>query len=173
MAALHRAEGKREIGDDRAAGVACRRIDAGWEIERDDEGAPAARRFDRRHGAGDRSSRLPRRPGAEQAVDDDCLATACILGLYEWQRERSLRHRIGSLGGNALDDADGNTGGRQRACENPGVATIVARPREHSYPAAEPAVQSKRELGRRGGSGTLHQRARWNAAANRRRVTRR
>src|SRR5439155_15207430 len=105
MTALRRAEGERGIGDHRAAGVPCRRIDAGWEIERDDEGAPAARRFDRRHGVGDRTSRLPRRAGAEEAVDDDCLPAASIVGLYEWQRERSLRHRIGSLAGNALDDA--------------------------------------------------------------------
>ena len=47
------------------------------------------------------------------------------------QRERALGDRVGRLRLDGFDDADGNAGCGERARDDPRVAAIVARAREH------------------------------------------
>ena len=112
--------------------------------------------------AGDFTSRRAARPGTEQRIDHDALASARLLR-HHALRERALGLRVLGLGGYDLVDGHANTGGGQRAREDPSIAAVVARAGKHDDAVVEQVRQTPHDLGRSRRTRALHQRARGNS----------
>ena len=142
--------------------------------------AAPARRFARTDGPSDLAPRRAARSGAEQSVDDDSFAAVARLiqcddrALAELlDCERSFGAGIGRSRSDRLDDADARPGRVERARDDPRVAAVVPRAREHQDAGVEPIHVAERDLGGSGGAGALHERARGHTGGDRRGVARR
>ena len=175
--ALHRAKGEREISDDRAGRFAGDYFGSRREIERDDGGAALASVRDGVRGVRDRTTQRTGGPGAQQGVDHDRFTACHVAGAAPFgdrnvrQRERPLGNGIGRLRTGGLDHAHWDAAGSEGSRDDPSVAAVVSRAGEDDHTAMQAITIPKRDLRRRGGPCTLHERTRRNARRDRCTVT--
>jgi len=84
---------------------------------------------------------------------------------------RALGARVVCSGVDNFRHADANTGGCEGVGDDPRVAAVVSRTREHGHTASELTGIAVRDLGGRRRTGTLHERARWCAIVDGRTVS--
>jgi hypothetical protein len=113
------------------------------------------------------TARLTTPAGPEKPVDDERLSVIERVGkrcaddircIDQGDGERAFGERVRSFSRYRLYNSNSYSRGDESARDDPSVAPVVSGAGEYKNSAVEAIAIPKRDLGRRGGSGALHER---------------